>query len=464
MKGKIGLERYRIAVLIFLLLLILMAFGPSLGPKPVWAEASYTISISVDPSSGEVGDSFKVTATVRISGLSSGTAYVVLKTVAPDGSYSYYASSARDVAPFRQWGPEDMPVSMTYSWTVIAEKEGIYASTIEITIDGDARGGFLKDSKSATFKAYSSSSSTSGSVNVSVYPSSVQKGESVSISVTTTGFLPPNPRIYTYVYPPGSSTPAATYSGTGTFTYLVPSDGVVGTWKVSSLVKDERGNIVASNSDVFSVISDSPPSSNSQQSSVPEIWISVDPNPADIGDVVTVTIGFWFSFDEYYPPNPVQIKIGDSEWMNVAYKHQFTPTSSGALTIWVKGYFDRKSLPGSGFGRWMTNSTTLFVRNIVALILEYPKKVHVGDMISITARLMCNGKELQNKPVKVFVDEGEFLIHSSQSIVVKAERPGTIDVSALFEGDQEYSPAKNGGGLIEVWTKPLLKLTIGAKG
>jgi hypothetical protein len=197
---------------------------------------------------------------------------------------------------------------------------------------------------------------------------------------------------------------------------------------------------------------------------MPKIWVTVDPDPADVGEVVTVTIGCWYPLDEYYPPNPIQIKIGNSEWMDVRGRFQFTPTSSGALTIWVKGYFDRKSLPGSGFGRWISNSTTMFVRSIVALILEYPKKVHVGDMINITVKLMCNGKELQNKPIRVFVDEGELLAHSGQTILVKAERPGTIDISALFEGDQEYSSAQNGGGLIEVWTKPVLKLTIGAKG
>lgn len=450
--------------LVIISLLILATISSSLKPSYVSAEASYTISISVDPSSGETGDSFTVTATVSISGLNSGTAYVIMKTIAPDGTYSYYASSAQDVSPYRQWDPEDMPVSMKYSWTITAEEEGTYTSTIEIIIDGDVPEGFLRDSKSVTFEASSSSSSsTSGSIDVSVSPSSVQRGESVSISVTIDGYLPPNPKIITHVYSPGSSNPVKTYYGTGTFTYSVPSDGAIGTWKVSSFVKDQLGNVAASDSETFKVVDNTPRSSDSQSSDVPRLWMTVTPNPADVGDVVRVRIHCWYPQDEYYPPNPLQIKVGNSDWVDVSGEFKFTPTSSGALKIWVKGYFDKRSLPGHNFGVWRDNFTTIFVRRAVMLILEYPKRVHVGDTINITVKLMCGDKELQGKQIRVFVDEGEFSVSSGQTILILAKRPGTIDVSALFEGDQEYSSTKNGGGLIEVWTKPVLRTAIGAK-
>ena len=461
MRESYHLRDYRFAILI--LLLVTLASSSSLKPRFVNAETTYSISISVNPSSGEVGDSFTVRASVTISGLSSGTAYVVMKTVAPDGSYSYYASSAQDVPPYRQWVSNDMPVSMTYTWTVTAEEEGTYTSTIEIIIDGDASGGLLKDSRSAFFEASSGPSQDGGSVNVSVNPSNVKRGESVSISVVTQGFLPPNPRIYTYVYPPGASNPVQTYSGTGTFTYVVPSDGEVGIWRVSSLVKDEFGNVAASDSDSFKVADDTSSSSDSERSS-PELWVIATPNPADVGKTVKVTVHYRYPKDKYYYPNPLQIKIGNGEWTNLGGELQFTPTSSGPLTIFVKGYFDSKSLPGHGFGIWVSNSTTIFVRKIVTLLLEYPEKVHVGDSISIKAKLMCGDRELMGKKIRVFVDEEEFLIDSGQTIVIQAERAGTIDVSALFEGDQECSPARNGGGLIEVWTKPLLKVEIGARG
>ena len=448
---------------ILILLPILLAFGVSSGLRVI-AKASYTISISVSPSSGDVGDSFTVTASVSISGLDSGTAYVVMKTIAPDGSYSYYASSAQNAPPYRQWVPDDMPVSMTYSWTVTADKEGIYTSVIEITIDGDVAGGFLKDSRSATFEASSPTSPPSGSIDVSVSPISVQKGESVTISVKTDGYLPPNPSVYTYVYPPSSSDPIRTYAGTGTFTFTVPSDGPAGTWRISGVIKDQSNNIFASDTETFTVIDSTSSSSSHQTTSLPSIWVTATPNPADLGETVLIEVHYRYDWNEYCLPNPIQIKIGSSDWVNSAGKFEFTPTFSGTISIGVRGYFDRRDLPGSDFGTWVSNSTTLLVRKAVKLLLDYPKKVHVGDLINITAKLMCGDGLLKDRQIRVFVDEGEFHVKSGQSITILAERPGTIDISALFEGDQEYSPAQNGGGLIEVWTKPVLKVTIGAAG
>ena len=454
-------------------LLLFIALLP-LSTLEIRATASYTISISVSPTSGNVGDSFTVTASVSISGMETGTAYVILKTVAPDGSYAYYANSAWSaddggVPPYRQWVPDDMPVSQSYSWTVTANQEGSYVSSITIVIDGDAPGGHLEDSKSATFTATSSGGGGGSNVwiDVSVSPSSVQQGGSVTITVTTSDYLPPNPQIVTSVYPPGSSSPAASYSGKGTFTFNVPSNAQTGTWTVKGVIKDSSGNAVAQDQATFSVTSSGgsdPPTTQS--------WIrikGVNPSSPYEGQETTFYVRYNYAGDEIHKRVRLVISHGaNTELMKSAQagKHDvsftFTPETSGTYYIYAN-LEERRWDPVNGY-YWSSvasDSYTLLVnaKMDTELILNFPSKVHVGDTISITVKLMCGGSELNGKTCKLYIDQGEHTVQSGSTFQILAERTGTIDVSAEFEGDEAHKPSQNGGGLIEVWTRPTIEIT-----
>lgn len=79
-------------------------------------------------------------------------------------------------------------------------------------------------------------------------------------------------------------------------------------------------------------------------------------------------------------------------------------------------------------------------------------------MITIMIKLLCEGREIKWLNCKLYVDQEEHLISSGQRFELRASRTGTIDVSALFEGNEIYEPSRNGGGLIEIWTKPKIEV------
>jgi len=450
-----------------IIILALVIAGIPLVTKDVTATASYSISISVNPTSGEKGTSFKVIASVSISNMKTGTAYVILKTVAPDGTYAYYASSAKDVPPHRQWTSGDMPVSQTYTWTVTATQKGDYVSTIEIVIDGDAPNGFLKDSRSATFSVTSSGEvsedSSSSWIDVSVSPSSVQQGGTVKITVSTSSWLPANPQILTYVYPPSSSKPATSYSGKGTFSFSVPSNAQTGTWTVKSVIRDSASNKVAQDQAVFSVIT-----SGGEKSSGLSSWIqirSVRPGSPYEGQAVKIAVRYNYAGEEIH--KRVRLIAFGQEMQQSAYKGKndasfsIIPTKAGTFTITAILEEEKRS---PVFGKYWSEvasdsyTITVNVKLTTQLVLEFPKKVYVGDAINITVKLLCGGLELKGISCKLYVDQSVHNILSGGTFTIKATRTGTIDVSAKFEGDEAHKPSQNGGGLIEVWTKPKIEV------
>lgn len=309
---------------------------------------SYNISISVSPKSGGKGTSFTVTATVEISDMKSGTAYVILKTRAPDGSRAYYANSAwpedqGGVPPHRQWIASDMPVSQTYTWTVTADQAGDYVSSITIVIDGDAPGGHLEDSKSATFTATSGDGGGNGGdkggggnawIDVTVSPSSVQQGSSITITVEAGGYMSPNPQIVTSVYPPDSNFPVKTFYGEGTFTYNLPPDAQTWTWTLEGVIKDDSGNPYARDKASFSVTSSCGGSDGESGS-----WIirDVSPQIPYVGQKVRVKVRY--NYDGNKEARVVLQAFG-KEIMYYYNRNEetfeITPNQSGTFTINVK--------------------------------------------------------------------------------------------------------------------------------
>ncbi|RLG49407.1 MAG: hypothetical protein DRO00_10000 [Thermoproteota archaeon] len=440
-----------------LLILVLSVASASIIPKDVLATASYKISISVNPTSGRKGTSFTVTASVSISNMKTGTAHVILKTVAPDGTYSYYASSAQDVTPYRQWVPSDMPVSQTYTWTVKADQVGDYVSIIEITIDGDVPNGFLKDSRSVTFTSTASSSNSDGTnyyYYVSVQEDSVLAGNKIHISVNTDY---PNPSFITVRLRDSSGKTRASWAGDSVpSTYTIPSSGPDGTWVISPSSTegvDTRG-------DSFKVTGSDSPSQDQDW-----IRLRIGASKVYVGQSVTLSSKYKYTGTETirirYLANlgseQVELLVNNPKY---GTSKQFKPPSPGIWT--VRAYLEEKRWnPTVGY-YWSTIASdakelTVNAKMVTSLVLEFPKKVHVGDTIRIVARLICNKTQISGK-IRLFVDQGEHIVESGEAISLQATSTGTIDVSACYDGDEAHEPSKNGGGLIEVWTKPTIKV------
>jgi len=439
-----------------LLILVLLIASASIS-RGVLATTSYKISISVNPTSGRKGTSFRVTASVSISNMKTGTAHVILKTVAPDGTYSYYASSAQDVTPYRQWVPSDMPVSQTYSWTVKADQVGDYISIIEITIDGDVPNGFLKDSRSAIFTS-AANSGDSGEMtyyyHVSVEEDTVSAGNKIHILVSTDY---PNPSFITVRLRDSAGQTRASWPGDSVpSTYTIPSSGPDGTWIISPSLTSR----VDTKGDSFSVTG-----SKSQTQDQNWIRLRIGASKIYIGQTVTLSSKY-----KYVGTEKIRIrylaKLGSKRVEllvnNPRYgtSKEFKPTSPG---IWiVKAYLEEKRWsPINGY-YWSTMAVdtkelTVKARMKTRLLLEFPRKVHVGDTVTITARLICNNSQIPGK-IRLFVDQAAYSLDSGETLTIKAKSTGTIDISARYDGDEAHEPSQNGGGLIEVWTKPRIEV------
>lgn len=386
-------------------------------------------------------------------------------------------------------------------------------------------------------------------IQVSVSPSSVQKGQALTISIQA-GNVPSGGDVFTQVRDPSGAV-ARTYAGTGEFRYVVPSDAWAGTWSVVSQVLDSGGSVLAQDSASFTVSASSyyyyvsvveesvqpggtihlSVSTNYQNPGSIKVYLR-DPSgstlatwpgdsvpgsytlPSDAqtgtwrvavdqvlnvdtrGDSFSVTSGggsgtsSWIRIRSVYPKSPyegqaltvkvrynyagtetykrVRLLAFGQELIKSAYdgkneaSFSLTPTKPGTFTINAV-LEERKFNPVVGY-YWSQVASDSYMITVSAkmetqLILEFPKKVHVGDLINITVRLMRGGSELDGKACKLYVDQGVHDVLSGQTFTIMAKRTGTIDVSAEFGGDEAHKPSKNGGGLIEVWTKPTIEIT-----
>ncbi|MDK2464132.1 MAG: carboxypeptidase regulatory-like domain-containing protein [Candidatus Korarchaeota archaeon] len=113
--------------------LMLFLFTPTVW-RTVNSSPSYSVSISVTPEGGSVGDSFTTSVRVTVDGLQAGTAYAVFTATDPDGRERYYRQSP-------QWTYADMPVDYRTAWTLTVDKAGTWTSCVSLVFDGEAPDG-----------------------------------------------------------------------------------------------------------------------------------------------------------------------------------------------------------------------------------------------------------------------------------------------------------------------------------
>ena len=337
----------------------------------VWRVAnsspSYSISISVTPGEGSVGESFTTSVRVTVDGLQAGTAYVTLWTRDPAGAERYYRQSP-------QWTYADMPVDYQIAWTLTADKAGTWTSCVSLVFDGEAPdgSGYQEITRCAYFEA-----SDSGDGGGDDNPPPGKKPTRLTIAV--------NPD----TVPPGQ---AFTVSG-GLF-----------------------------------------------DSSQDDWW-----NHPISGAKVAVT---------FSGQTKVATTAANGGWSVV-----FTaPAKEGTYSV-------RASFAGNSLYEGTSATSTVRVerqaRRRCLIELIYPEKVHVGDVVNITVILrdVETHQEIRGKPVVLYVDADSHQVESGSTFTIRAGYPGTIDVGARFEGDEEYGEAYDPGGLIEVWTRPSIEIT-----
>lgn len=140
-----------------------------------------------------------------------------------------------------------------------------------------------------------------------------------------------------------------------------------------------------------------------------------------------------------------------------------TPAREGTYSV-------RASFAGDSLYEGATATSTVRVerpsRRGCLIELIYPEKVRVGDFVNITVILRDaeTHQEVRGRPVILYVDADSHEIESGSTFTIRAEYPGTIDVGARFEGDEQYDEAYYPGGLIEIWTRPSIEITYVGRG
>ena len=346
--------------------LMLLLLTPAVW-RTVNSSPSYSISISVTPEGGSVGDSFTTSVRVTVHGLQAGTAYVTLWTRDPGGAERYYRQSP-------QWTYADMPVDYRTAWTLTSDKAGTWTSCVSLVFDGEAPdgSGYQEITRCVYFEA-----SDSGGGGGGDDPPPGKKPTKLTIAVN-----------------PDRVPPSQTFSVGG-------------------------GLFDASQSDWW--------------------------NYPIAGATITVT---------FNGQTKTATTSSSGGWSVV-----FTaPSQEGTYTV-------RASFAGNSQYDGTSASATVRVQRpskkncIIELI--YPEKVHVGDFVNITVVLRDaeTHQEIGGRPVILYVDADSHEIESGSTFTIRAEYPGTIDVGARFEGDEQYDAAYDPGGLIEIWTRPSIEIT-----
>jgi len=242
----------------------------------------------------------------------------------------------------------------------------------------------------------------------------------------------------------------------------------MGTYTVEATFQTDSGTEYASKS--FELINRQPEVQIALPSGelYPGVEVTVPISASDDRGIVQISITvlkdgelyavFLHNYGEDFPdppPNPPDnYVIRHSDQVEMEVQDEFTLTLDEPGTyLFMGGAMDDENTANSVQG-----SITVNNQIVPVLELEFPEKVYVGDSISIAVRLMHEGQCISGLEVRVYVDNDVHICNSGESITIMATRTGTIDVSAEFEGNDHYEPAHNGGGLIEVWTRPTITI------
>ncbi len=156
----------------------------------VWAAVvsapSYSLSVSVTPGEGLVGESFTTSVRITVDGLQAGTAYATMWTRDPNGVERYY-----DQSP--QWTYADVPVDYRTAWTLTADKPGTWTSCVRLVFDGDAPDGdgYQEITRCSSFEVSDPGGGGEGGggttkkptrITIAANPSTVSPGEQFSVS------------------------------------------------------------------------------------------------------------------------------------------------------------------------------------------------------------------------------------------------------------------------------------------
>jgi len=203
---------------------------------------------------------------------------------------------------------------------------------------------------------------------------------------------------------------------------------------------------------------------------------AASPNPVEPGEQFTV-MGGLFEADQAdwwnHPIGGASVRVSFGGRTSAAttsadggWGVSFTaPSEEGTYTLTVS--FSGDSSHSPSLERITVRVRRSPPRRSCSLELRFPARVHVGDTIELTVVLRdsATGQEIRGRPVTLYLDANDVRVESGSTFTVQAVRAGTIDVGARFPGDDLYKEAYAPGGLIEVWTRPEITIVkIGAGG